>query len=66
MDEALAQQARQRARHTCEYCLMAQADYPAPFQVDSVIYSRPVARPTNGASAVLYSRRHLSPAPAMR
>ena len=36
MDEALARQVRQRARHTCEYCFMPQAHYPAPFQVDHV------------------------------
>src|SRR5437879_3975993 len=37
MDEGLARRVRERARHTCEYCLMPQAHYPAPFQNDHII-----------------------------
>lgn len=38
MDELLAEQVRQRARHACEYCHMPQACYPTvPFPIDHII-----------------------------
>jgi hypothetical protein len=37
MDEALVRQVRQRAHDKCEYCLVPQTYYPAPFQPDHII-----------------------------
>src|SRR5438874_11886997 len=37
MDEALIRQVRRRAHDTCEYCLVPQTYYPAPFQIDHII-----------------------------
>jgi hypothetical protein len=37
MDAALAREVRRRAQDTCEYCLIPQAYYPAPFQNDHII-----------------------------
>jgi hypothetical protein len=36
MERALEEQVWERARDCCEYCLMPQADYPAPFQIDHI------------------------------
>jgi 5-methylcytosine-specific restriction endonuclease McrA len=43
MDEALAREVWRRADGACEYCLIAQAHYPAPFEIDHII-----ARQHNG------------------
>jgi hypothetical protein len=63
MDAALARQVRERARHTCEYCLMPQARYPAPFQNDHIIADQH-GGPTvlhNLALACLHCNSHKGP-----
>ena len=45
MDESLIELVRTHAGSCCEYCLMPQAYYPAPFQIDHVI-----ARQHDGAT----------------
>lgn len=37
MDESLVALVWNRAGHACEYCLMPQEFYPAPFQIDHII-----------------------------
>jgi HNH endonuclease len=37
MDDSLIELVWSRAGQTCEYCLMPQVFYPAPFQIDHVI-----------------------------
>jgi 5-methylcytosine-specific restriction endonuclease McrA len=37
MDESLAREVRQRAGHRCEYCLVPEAFYQTPFEIDHII-----------------------------
>jgi hypothetical protein len=37
MDAALVELVWERAGSACEYCLIAQAFYPAPFEIDHII-----------------------------
>jgi len=37
MDQSLFGQVRKRAGNACEYCLMPQALYPVPFQIDHIV-----------------------------
>lgn len=37
MDESLSELVWSRAQRACEYCLMPQAYYPVPFQIDHII-----------------------------
>ena len=37
MDESLIELVWSRAGHKCEYCLIPQASYPVPFQIDHII-----------------------------
>jgi len=63
MDEYLIRQVRERARDTCEYCLISQVYYPAPFQVDHVI-ARQHAGPTtlgNLALSCIHCNSHKGP-----
>ncbi|MBV9767241.1 MAG: HNH endonuclease [Acidobacteriaceae bacterium] len=37
MNRRLSRVVRERARHRCEYCLLPEAAFPLPFQIDHVL-----------------------------
>ena len=63
MDVALAQRVRTRAGDVCEYCLIPQSLYPAPFQIDHVIARQHTGptRYTNLALSCLHCNGHKGP-----
>jgi hypothetical protein len=63
MDESLVRAVRQRAGDACEYCLIPQSFYPAPFEIDHII-ARQHGGPTvegNLALSCLHCNSHKGP-----
>ena len=63
MNESLIELVRRRADNACEYCLMPQAFYPVPFQIDHIV-SRQHAGLTllaNLALSCLHCNSHKGP-----
>jgi 5-methylcytosine-specific restriction endonuclease McrA len=63
MDESLAREVRQRAGHRCEYCLVPEAFYQTPFEIDHII-ARQHGGPTvlsNLALSCLHDNGHKGP-----
>jgi hypothetical protein len=63
VDEVTAEQVRQRAGFTCEYCLLPQALHPGPFEIEHVISIQHGGTDALGnlAFAYLHCNRHKGP-----
>jgi hypothetical protein len=63
MDDQLVAAVRQRAGYACEYCLLAEAYHPGPFEIDHVIPKQHGGSNTAGnlAYACLHCNRHKGP-----
>jgi hypothetical protein len=63
MDETLAEPVWDRAGSACEYCLIPQAFYPAPFEIDHIIarQHQGLTRAGNLALSCIHCNSHKGP-----